>query len=201
MILRGLNGDVVSDAVLWIEPEIGSGLEASAQADQHTLGDVLGGQSDLVDARAVHVEIERGQAEHLLHVDIGCSGNVAQFIGDFLADEVVGCDVLTDDLNVDRGGQSEIENLGDDVGGLEEKFDAGKTLRQLAAQAANVSRRGVMFFGVERDQYFRIARTDDSRVSVGEVDAGIGYADIVEHGLQLFLGNLVTQHSFDFIAQ
>ena len=85
MILRRLDGDVITHAVLWIQPEIGSRLEAAAQADEHALRDLLGSQSDLIDARAVHVEVQSRQVHHLLHVDIGGAGNLPQPVCDLCA--------------------------------------------------------------------------------------------------------------------
>ena len=47
--------------------------------------------------------------------------------------------VLAEELHVDGGGLAEIQDLGDDVGWLEEEFDAGKFLRQRSAQFVDIN--------------------------------------------------------------
>ena len=200
-ILRRLDGDVIAHAVPWIQPEIGGRLEASTQADQHALGDFLGIQSDLIDARAVHVEVERGQAHHLLHVHVGGAGNLAQPICDPLRDVVVPAHIGAHYLNIDRRGQAKIENLRHDIGGLEEKLHARKPRWEIAAQLAHVLRRRMMVFRIQRNQNLRIARPNHARTAVGKIHARVGHADIVQHRLQLFLRNLAAQHALHFIAQ
>ena len=44
----------------------------------------------------------------------------------------------SDHLHVDRRGQSEVENLADDVGGLEEEVEVGKLAVQARAQLADI---------------------------------------------------------------
>src|ERR1039457_6830207 len=149
MILRRLDGDVITHTVLWIEPEIGSRLEASTQADQHALCDLLGIQSDLVDARAVHVEIESGQAHHLLHMYVGGAGNLAQPICDSLRDVVASAHIGAPYLNIDRRGQSKMEKLRHDIGGLKEELHARETRWEFTAQPAHVLRRRMMVFRSE----------------------------------------------------
>ena len=162
-VLRRLYGDGIGNAVLWIQPEIGGRLEASAQADQHALCDFLGIQSDLIDARAVHIEVKSGQAHHLLHVHVRRAGNLAQPICDSLRDVVVPAHIGAHYLNIDRRGQSKIENLRHDIGGLEEELHARKPRWKFAAQLAHVLRRRMMVFRIQRNQNLRIARPNHAR--------------------------------------
>ena len=97
-----------------------------------------------------------------------------------------GVHVLAEELHVDGGGQAEIQDLGDDVGWLEEEFDAGKFRRQRSAQFVDVAAGRAVAF-LQRDQDFRVERADDAGIAVGQVDAAIGQADIVEDRLQ-FVG-------------
>ena len=140
-ILRRLHGHLVGDAVLRIQPEVRRRLEAAAQRDQHALRHVARVQSHLRDAGAIQVHVQRGRGEQLLHVDIGGAGNVPHPVGDLLRDVVVALLVGADHLHVDRRGQSEVQNLGDDVGRLEEELHAGEALRQHLAQVAGCGRR------------------------------------------------------------
>src|SRR5208337_1286110 len=52
-----------------------------------------------------------------------------------------------------------------------------------------------------RNQNLGIASPNHTRTGVGEIDAGVGDADIVQHRLQLFLRNLAAQHPLHFITQ
>ena len=114
-----------------------------------------GGQSDLVDSGAIHIQIERGQAEHLLHVDVGCSGNLAQPISYLLPELVVRRHVRANNLYVDWRGHSEVKNLRNDIGGLEEKLHSRKASRQFAAQTPNVTCCRMMMFGIQEQSESR----------------------------------------------
>ena len=53
---------------------------------------------------------------------------------------MIGIHIRADDLNVERRGQTEVEDLIHDVGGQKIKRDAGKFACQLRAQRTNVVR-------------------------------------------------------------
>ena len=54
---------------------------------------------------------------------------------------VVALQIRAHHLHIDGGGQAEIQNLRDDIGGLEEKFHPGKPARQFLPQTAQRIRR------------------------------------------------------------
>ena len=62
---------------------------------------------------------------------------------DLSCDGVIGLGVRerSDDLDVDRRGESEIENLADDIGGLEEEGQVRVVVIEAGAQLADVVRR------------------------------------------------------------
>ncbi len=111
--------------------------------------DIAGIQSNLIDAGAVHVQVESGQIHHLLHMDVRRTRNLAHLICDLLRNVVIGAHIGTNNLDVNRGGQTEIKNLRDDIGGLEEEFHARKTRWEFAAQPAHVARCWMMMFRIQ----------------------------------------------------
>ena len=58
-------------------------------------------------------------------MDIDGAGYVAHLVGDLLRDVVAALLVDADHLHVDRRGQPEVQNLGDDIGRLEEELQPG----------------------------------------------------------------------------
>ena len=61
-------------------------------------------------------------------------GTWRNLVEHLVGDCAVAFDVGAVDLDVDRRGQAEVEDLGDDVGGQEVERRAGKFARQLLAQ-------------------------------------------------------------------
>ncbi len=83
----------------------------------------------MCDLGAIDGEVERGQGQHLLHVDISRPRDLSHAVRDLLGDEVVGLHVGADDLDVDGRRQTEVQDLGDDVGRLEEELHSGEAAR------------------------------------------------------------------------
>src|SRR6516162_1754242 len=110
---------------------------------------------------------------------------MADLIGKFEADGVVRGLVGSRDLHVDGGRGAKVENLSDDVGGLEKELNAGKFGRELAAQFIDVVGGRPAGAGLELDEDLAVAGADGAGVAVGEIDSGVGKADIVEDGLQI----------------
>jgi hypothetical protein len=88
------------------------------------------------------------------------------------------------ELDVDCRRQTEIQNLRDDIGRLEEELDSRELLRQLGAQRSDEFLRGTMIRS-QRKQYLAIERAYRPGVAVRQVDAAIGNAEVVQNGLEL----------------
>ena len=142
-----------------------------------------------------------GKSSNLLHVDVGGAGNVPHAIRNLLRDQVIAGHVGAGELNIDGRGQAEVQDLGDDVGRLEEELHAGKLPRQTLAQLADVVRRRMMVLLIQAHQNLRVAGPDHAGVAVREIDAGIRQADVVENRDQLVFRDLRPQILFDFVAQ
>ena len=54
--------------------------------------------------------------------------------------------------------------------------------------------------GVKAEQDFGIAGTDDSRVAVGQVNAGVGQSDVIQHGCNFALRQILMQELFDLVT-
>ena len=87
------------------------------------------------------------------------------------------------DLDVDRGGQTEIEDLAHDVRRLGEEPQIGESPRQLLAERLEVLRRRTMR-RLHRHQDLPVRRPDGHVVAQGEVDV-VRQADVVGDHRQL----------------
>ena len=72
--------------------------------------------------------MQRRLVEGLLHVHVNRAGNVTHLARQLLRDREISDLIVAHDRHVDRRGRTEVQNLRDDVGGLEEELNAGETL-------------------------------------------------------------------------
>ncbi len=114
--------------------------------------------------------MQRGQAQQLLHVHIGCTWDAPHLVGNLLSNRVTALHIRADHLDINRGGQSEIQNLSDDVRRLEEEFHTRKTPWQFLPQLLHQLRRWALVLLVQTDQNFRVAGSDHSGIAVGQID-------------------------------
>src|SRR5260370_7921387 len=84
------------------------------------------------------------------------------------------------DFHIDGRGSPEIQDLRDDVRRVKEELDAGKTLWKFFAKFVDVRASGFSALLLELDKNFRVGAPDGAGVAVGEVDAAVRQADIVE---------------------
>src|ERR1035437_8685702 len=106
-------------------------LKAAAQRVEHTRGDVLLRVPTLRGLGAIHIHLKSGIVERLLNAKVGETGNVAE-LGEKLVCLGLACiRVVAFNLNVDGRGQSKVENLRGDIGGLAGKPSWRKTARQV----------------------------------------------------------------------
>ena len=173
--------------------------------------DVASLQADVLGASAIDIKVKRGGVECLLDANVDGAWDVAQFTGEFLRKQVVALLICrgTQDGNVDGSGRAEVQNLGDDVGGLKIELHAGKFLRQLFAEDVDVFGGTFGALALELDENFGVGSADGAGVAVSEIDAAIWKANVVENGDELVPGNgfsnglihLIDQASGFFDAQ
>ncbi len=112
--------------------------------------------------------------------------------------EVAGIGSL--DLNVDRCGETEVENLRHHVRRLEVEGHGREFLRQLPAQCLDVRFRGSMVL-IQRYEDLSVEGTDVGSKAKGEVDGILGKADIVENQVQLIGWNHLTDVLLDLTEE
>src|SRR6202023_2838403 len=101
-------------------------------------------QADLLGTHAIHVKMQGGAGHQLLYVNIDSAQYMTQAIGDLFRDEVVLRVVLAGELHINGGGLAEIQDLADNVGGLEKELDSRKIPGQFLAEPVNVLLGGLM---------------------------------------------------------
>jgi len=106
--------------------------------------------------------MQRGQAQHLLHVYIGRAGNLAQPVGDFLPNVVVPSHVGAHDLNIDRRGNPKLR-IAKQCRRLEENSTPESAPASRGA-TGECPRRWMMMLRVQRNQDLRIARPDHAEL-------------------------------------
>ena len=116
-----------------LSQKFGCDLGASGERDQETVGDVALGQANFAGERSIDVHVDLRIVEHLLDAQIGDAGNRADALEQVRGIGVVGLLIATNDLNVDRRRQAEVQDLRDDIGRQERKGRPRKLLRQHGA--------------------------------------------------------------------
>src|SRR6266550_8373918 len=106
-----------------------------------------------------------------MHVHVGHAGNPIDLFRDAPSESVVGRAILSDKLDVDGRRQTEIENLADDIRGLEKKREIGILLWKLAAQLPDVVEGGSSPLRFERNQNLAIRGPDRRRIAERQINA------------------------------
>jgi len=172
-------------------------LIAAVELDLFTT--IAQGKKTVADiAKAVQAP-KRG-IERLLDAQIGDPGHLLQLVEQIDRELAVGVDVPSDDLDVDRRGQPEIQDLTDDVGRQKVEHRAWKALGQPLAQWPNVVL-GRTMVRLERHDDVGICGPHRSRVVVGEVGSARWQADIVDDCIELAGRNDLADFGFHEIAQ
>ncbi|MCY1168956.1 hypothetical protein D9M73_89690 [compost metagenome] len=188
--MRRLHHDVVDHPVLRVKPERRRRLRTARQRDQHVLPDVGRAQAELLQPRAVHLQINHRTIEPLVYVGIDRPGNLAYGLGQLGRARRIANDIIAGELHIDGCGQAEVQDLRRNIGRLEEKLHAGEALWQLGAQQADEFICGPVPV-LQRHQYLAIHRAYGACIAVRKVDAAVGQANIVQYGFKL-----VRRHQF-----
>ena len=150
--------------------------------------------------RAVHLQTQCGLVHLLLNVRVDGARNFLDALHHLAGERVISFDVIAGKLYVDGRRQTKVQNLRDDVGWLEKKFDAGKALRQNCAQSFDICCRRLMI-GAQRNENLAIERTNGSGVAVRQVDAAVGHAQVVQNRHQLLFRDHFPDDGLDLISE
>src|SRR6185312_522674 len=138
--------------------------------------------------------------ELLLNSKIGDSWHPAQLSQNLIGNCPVCLQITAIKLNVNWGGQTEIQNLTYDIGRQEIESYAGKASRKLAPQLPYKIRcRSVLL--LERYQNIAFGLTDESRAVIGIVDRAVRYSDVVDDIVELRRGNLAANKALHVVAK
>ena len=141
-----------------------------------------------------------GLIEGLLNSQIGCPGNVPHLRQQRVCILAVSLQIVSDDLNIDRGRQAKVENLRDHVGGQERERDTRKLLRECQAKLVNVVVGGMML-GRQSYQDVSIRCAHRRRIAVGKIDAAVGQPYVVDDVMDFIGWNLLSNRPLDLIAE
>src|SRR5438876_7617722 len=200
-ILRLLHRDVVLHAIFRIQPESRGGLEAGAKRDKNVLRHVARLHAHGLRAGPVNFHKERGVVKGLLNVDIHGTRNVTEFAREFLPHQIISALVHAGDFHVDGCGSAEIQDLRHDVRRLKEELHSRKALRKFFAQVIDIRPGGLAAHFLQLNKNFSIGTPDGAGVAVGEVDAAVRQADIVEDRGQLVLRDGFTDDAVYLVCQ
>src|SRR5712692_3985053 len=200
-ILRLLHRNGILHAVFRIQPESRGSLKAGAERNKNVLRHVARLHANGLGAGPVDFHIERRIIKGLLNVDIYRAGNVTELAGEFFPDKIISALIHAGDFHVDGRGSAEIQNLRHDVRRLKKELHAGKTLRKLFAQFVDVRASGPAAHFLQLDKKFRVGAPDSAGVAVGEVDAAVRQADIVENGGELVLRDGFANDAVNLVGE
>ena len=182
-VLRGLDGHGVGDAVSGAQPVGRRRLGAARQGRLKARGGVVLGESHDAGKFAVEVDPEGGVLEGLLDARVGDPGNMADLRQELGCEGAAGLEIIACDLDVDRRGRPEIEDLAHHIRRKERERGARKRPRELLAQRLHVIvGRGCSF--AQGHENVVVEDADRARVAVREVDAADGQADVIDDARQ-----------------
>src|SRR5207302_4146038 len=134
LVLRSLYRNVVGDTVLWVEPEVRCRLEARTERHQDVVRNIAFRQPNLLNPCPVDVILEPRLIDELLNVYINGSRYRPHLLGNLRGNGEVAFKVLADKLNIQRGRNTKVERLADNVCGLKEEGSPRKLLGQILSQ-------------------------------------------------------------------
>ena len=127
-ILRGLNRNGVGNAIGRAQPVGRRGLGAPGQRRLDARRRIDSREADDAGEVAIEVDLERRVPERFLDTRIGDAWDMPDFGQQFVGEGAAGGEIVAGDLDVDRRGRAEIEDLADDVGRRNENVVPGNAL-------------------------------------------------------------------------
>src|SRR5580693_3816545 len=141
-----------------------------------------------------------GLIKWLLNSRIGHPGHVPDLVEQRVRINLIARQIIAEDLNVNRGRQTEVQNLANHVGRQERKGHPWKLLGQADAEVVNILSRLVV---VDRESYknVRVRGAYGSRVVVRRIDTAVREPNIVNHIGDLAWRELLFDRSLHEIAE
>ena len=123
---------------------------------------------------SIDVDHEGRRIDDLVHVDVDHPRHAAHPLRNLPGERVVGSPVLAHDLDVDGRGQAEIQDLANDVAGLEEECRVRELSGELLAQRLHVREGRVTTLGLQGNQDLAVGGADGRAVAERQVDPAHG---------------------------
>ena len=160
----------------------------------------MGGEAKLFCLCSFDAEAKIWLIEGLLNAQISRAGNISHFREQCVCVLAVSLHVISHDLNIDGCRQSKVQNLCDHVSWQESERNSRKLFRQCQTKLVNVAVRRMMFDG-QSHQNVRVRCSNRRRVAVGQINATVGQAYVVNDALDLACRNLLSNRLLDLIAK
>src|ERR1700688_3315043 len=199
-ILRSLSYQVVAHTVIPIQEEHRGDLETTAERVQQATGYIALSVATLGGLGAVHSHIELRIIKRLLYARIGDARHTFDFLQHPSRDFAIALNIGSLDLNIDGSGQTKVQHLSNDVRGQEVKGRAGIFAGQRLSQALNIICCSVVIF-VEGHQNIGVARSDEARGAVHEIDGAVRQPNIVQDVVHFALGDLAADGALNEVAK
>src|SRR4029077_13978859 len=183
-VLGRLHANAVVDAIIPVHPVVRCHLAAAAERDQHAAGYVALRQTHLRRLDPIHVQADFRLVDHLVNVNIGGSGNMRNPVRELAGYLVVRARVSPDYLQIDGRRNPEVQDLGGDIGRLEEKGRVGESLAESFPELhLIIAGRAVVL--LERNQDFAVGAGDGRNLALGEASPAIYDPDVIDQGVHL----------------
>ncbi len=195
-VLRCLRRDAVVHAVLWIHPEVRSGLRGGAERNKNAARDILLRQTQFGGHDAVDSKIELRAVGDLMQVDVHRAGDRGDPLPELLGEFSVSLTGHADDLDIQRRGEAEVEDLTGHVGGLKEEVALGEPLRKLSPEERDGGG-GRLVVRRESDEDLAVRVADRAVVDIGHDRERLGQAHVVQDHGALALRNELADCPFD----
>src|SRR6267143_3135585 len=110
-VLRSLRRDLITHAILGVQPESRRSLEAAAQRYQEVARNFSLGETDFPSFRPIHIDVKLWLVKGLLNAEIRCSRNVLDPLQQLVRELPIGLQVISDNLNIDWCRQAKVQDL------------------------------------------------------------------------------------------
>src|ERR1700730_15008764 len=121
---------------------------------------------------------------HLVDMHIGRTGYAGNLASDLLGELIVLLELPSADLNINRRGQPEVQNLIDDVRGLKVEDDIRILFMQHLAQTLPVRLRGVVLL-IQRHQELAVLHIRQAAIAKRQVEASVRNSNVVQYHRKL----------------
>ena len=134
--------------------------------------------------------------DHLVDMHVGGAGNVGNLPCQLLGDLIVGCGLAPDYLQIERCGQTEVQNLGRDIGRLEEEDRVREFFLQAFSKQDFIVASGMVLL-VQRNQDFAVGAGDGRDIALRQTVPTVRNSDVIDDGGEFLGGQRLPDFTLD----